>query len=143
MGFRTYLVVTIMVALLIWGPINHSWPAWLAIRIGYLIVVPTMVWLLLRCLWNYWQPNSKTEIVLERILSGLICVTLFTLAFLEATSKMHIDNTKWIQTRDGMEAVGDDIVVKGPDWGNALIIVIIALLVLWFGVLKKGTKTST
>jgi hypothetical protein len=143
MGFRTYLVVTIMVALLIWGPINHSWPAWLAIRIGYLIVVPTMVWLLLRCLWNYWQPNSKTEIVLERILSGLICVTLFTLAFLEATSKMHIDNTKWIQTRDGMEAIGDDIVVKGPDWGNALIIVIIALLVLWFGVLKKGTKTST
>jgi hypothetical protein len=143
MGFRTYLVVTIMVALLIWGPINHSWPAWLAIRIGYLIVVPTMVWLLLRCLWNYWQPNSKTEIVLERILSGLICVTLFTLAFLEATSKMHIDNTKWIQTRDGMEAIGDDIVVKGPDWGNALIIVIIALLVLWFGVLKKGTKSST
>jgi hypothetical protein len=56
---------------------------------------------------------------------------------------MHIDNTKWIQTRDGMEAIGDDIVVKGPDWGNALIIVIIALLVLWFGVLKKGTKTST
>lgn len=41
-----------------------------------------------------------------------------------------------------MEAVGDDIVLPGPDWGNVFVIVVIALLVLWFGVLKKGIKAS-
>jgi hypothetical protein len=142
MVFRNYLAATIFIVLLIWGPINHSWPAWLAIRIGYLIFVPLTVWLLLGWIWNYWQPNNKTEITLERILSGLICLALFTLAFIESTSKRHIGNTKWIQTRDGTEAVGDDIVLSGPDWGNVFVIVIIALLVLWFGVLKKRTKAS-
>jgi succinate dehydrogenase hydrophobic anchor subunit len=142
MTFRNYLAGTIFAVLLIWGPIDHSWPAWLAIRIGYVILLPLVVWLLLGWVWNHWQPNNKLEIILERILSGIICITLFVLAALEVTSKIHIGNTQWIQTRDGMEAVGDDIVLQGPDCGNAFVLAGIAILVLWFGVLRKGVKTS-
>lgn len=142
MTFRNYLAGTIFVILLILGPIDHSWPVWLAIRIGYLILIPLLVWLLLGWLWNFWQPSDKVEITLSRILSGLICIALFTLAILEATSKTHIGNTQWIRTRDGMEAVGEDIVLSGPDYGTVFIIIVIALLVLWFGVLKKGAKSS-
>ena len=142
MAFRNYLAGTIFAVLLIWGPIDHSWPAWLAIRIGYLVLIPLIIWLLLGWVWNFWQPGNKVEFALERLLSGIICAALFTLAVLEAISKTHIGNTKVIQTRDGMEAVGDDIVLPGPDWGNVVVILIIALLVLWFGVLKKGAKVS-
>ena len=124
------------------GPIDNSWPAWLAIRIGYLILVPLLVWLLIGLVWNYWQPSNKTDTTLQRVLSGTICFALFILAGLEATSKTHIGNTKVIQTRDGMEAVGDDIVLPGPDWGNVFVIMLIAALVLWFGVLRKGKKAS-
>ena len=35
MTFRNYLAGTIFIVLLVWGPIDHSWPVWLAIRIGY------------------------------------------------------------------------------------------------------------
>lgn len=142
MFFRNYLAGTIFAILLIWGPIDHSWPAWLAIRIGYLIIVPLVIWLLLGWVWNLWDPNNKLEITLERMLSGIICIVLLVLATLEAISKIHIGNDQWIRTRDGMEAVGEDIVLQGPDWRAVIVLVIIALLVLWFGVLKKGGKTS-
>ena len=39
MGSRKYLVGVLVVALLIWGPIDHSWPAWLLIRIGRVIAI--------------------------------------------------------------------------------------------------------
>src|SRR5688500_10947168 len=118
MNLRNYLEGTIFALLLIWGPLAHSWPAWLAIRIGYLILVPLACWFILGWIWNYFQPSSKLEITLERILSGVIFIGLLTLAVLEATSKTHIGNTQWVRTRDGMEAVGDDVVVQGPSWGN-------------------------
>ena len=142
MTFRNYLSGTILVVLLIWGPIEHSWPAWLAIRIGYLILVPLTVWFLLGWAWNYWQPNDKIEVLLNRFLSGMICIALFTLAVLEATSKKHIGNTQWIRTWDGAEAVGEDILLQGPDWVTVFIIATIALFVLWLGVIKRGKKSN-
>jgi len=142
MTFRNYLAGTIFAVLLIWGPIDHSGSASLAIRIGYLILVPLAVWLLLGWVWNHWQPNNKIEPTLERILSGIICIALFVFAILEAISERHIGNTQLIQTGDGMEAVGEDIVLQGPDFGNVFVLVLIAVLVLWIGVLKKGAKTS-
>ena len=36
-----------------------------------------------------------------------------------------------------MEAVGDDIVIKGPDWGNILMISVLAFCILWFGIIRK------
>ena len=82
------------------------------------------------------------ETTLERILSGLICIALFTFGVLEATSKTHICNTQWVRTRDGMEAVGDDIVLQGTDWGNVFIFGLFAIVFLWLAVSKKGTKSS-
>ncbi len=142
MNFREYLFGIIFLILLIWGPIDHSWPAWLAVRIGYLIFIPLAIWLLLGWAWNYWQPSNKLETTLERILSGAICMALFTFAGIEATSKNHIGNTQWIQTRDGLEAVGNDIILPGPDWGNFWVLIIIAFVILWVGVLKMHNKKS-
>lgn len=136
MIFRNYLVGTIFMVLLIFGPIDDTWTAWLAIRIGYLILIPLTVWLLLSWILNKWMPNDKTESLLIRILSVINSIALFPLAILEATSKTHIGNTQYIETRDGIEAVGDDILLPGRDWGSVLIILLFAGIVLWYGVIK-------
>ena len=62
------------------------------------------------------------------------------MSIFEINAKRHIGNTKLIQTRDVMEAVGDDMILNGPDYGNALILIIIAICVFWFGVLKRKSK---
>lgn len=76
------------------------------------------------------------------MLSGIISVGLFILAILEATSTTHFGNTQTIRTRDGYEDVGDYIELSGPDYGNVIVIVIIAMLFLWIGVVKYNSKTS-
>lgn len=142
MNFRIYLAGTIFWVLLIWGPVDHSKPFGLAIRAGCLILIPVIVWLLLSWAWLRWEPSNKLEIILERILSGIICIILFVLAFFEAIAKTHQGNTQQIQTRYEMEDVGEYVELQGTDWGNVLFLVVIALFVLWYGVLKKGTKAS-
>lgn len=140
MFFRQYLVTVIFIALLIWGPIDHSLKGWLIIRTAYLIIIPVLIYFLLAWIWNKWEPSEKVEDALERILSGLICAVLILMAIIEATSKEHIGNTKWIQTREGREAVGDDVVLSGPDWGNIIMLVIISIVVFVIGVMKVKTK---
>lgn len=140
MFFRRCFVAITFVLLLIWGPINYSWPGWLFIRIGYLILIPLIAWFLLYWLWKWWQPSEKLENVIDRILSGFVCIALSIFAFMEASSKSHIGNTKWVQTSDGMEAVGDDIILPGPDRETVLVIILIAIFVFLFGVLKIQLK---
>lgn len=137
MNFRRYLIIVIIISLLIWGPIDHTWPAWLAMRLGYLVLIPLTAWFLLSWLWNIWEPNTHVEEVLERILSGLIASFLFLMAIFESKSDAHIGNTAWIRTRDGMEAVGDDIVLNGPDYGNVVVLIGIALFFVWHSVSKR------
>jgi hypothetical protein len=142
MKFRGLITGTVFVILLIWGPINHSWPAWLFIRLAYLIIIPIAVSFLLKWIWNYWEPNTQNEDIAEKVASGIICLGLWTLAVLEVIAKTHIGNTHWIQTRDGMEAVGDDIVLPGPDWWNVLLLAAVSFCVLWFGIIKKTPVTK-
>jgi hypothetical protein len=140
LDFRNYLAGTIFFVLLIWGPINHSWTAWLVLRIGYLLIIPLIAWFLLGWVWNRWQLNAKLDSLLNRTLSGIIFIALIVLAILEATSTTHIGNTQRIRTRDGYEDVGDSILLQGPDYGNVFLIVLLAGFLLWFGVLKRGMK---
>jgi hypothetical protein len=141
MFFRKYFVIAIMVILLIWGPIDDKWTAWFAIRLGYLVLIPTIVWFLLNWIWDKWNPNTRTEDILERALSLVITIFLLVMAIFEIQAKTHLENDHWIRTREGMETVGDDILVKGPDYGHIFILVVIAICVFWFGVLKKKFKS--
>ena len=62
MEVRKYIVGLVAVVLLIWGPLDHSWPWWFAIRIGYLILIPLGTWFLLGWLWQDRQPQSDPEL---------------------------------------------------------------------------------
>lgn len=142
MTFKSYLSWTIFVILLIWGPIDHSWPSLLLIRTSYVVLIPIIVWIILSWFLNLLHITDKTDAILNRILSTIISVVLFILAILEATSKKHIGNTQTINTNVGNEDVGDYIELTGPDYGNVFVLVIFASLFLWHGVLRKEPKIN-
>jgi hypothetical protein len=134
MGSRKYIVGVVAVALLIWGPIDHSWPAWLAIRIGYLILVPLATWFILGWISKAWQPNPQTEKRLQRSLAGATAGVLLVFGIIQATADTHVGNTQWIQTRDGREAVGDDIVLPGADWGTVIMLLAASGCAFWLSI---------
>lgn len=87
MFFRKYFVAIIFLTLLMWGPIDHAWPAWLVMRLGYLILIPLMFWFLLTWIWNKYEPGSRTEDILERTISSIICLFLIVLSIFEINAK--------------------------------------------------------
>jgi hypothetical protein len=142
MNSRKYLVGVLVVVLLIWGPIDYSWPAWLAIRIGYLIAIPLATWFILGWIWRVWQPDAASENRLERALAGATGGVLVVLSIFEAMADTHVGNTMWVRTRDGMEAVGDDITLPGPDWGIVIMLIAAAGFAFWFSIAKRKKPDS-
>lgn len=140
MASRKYIVGVLVAVLLIWGPLDHSWPAWFAIRMGYLIVIPVAAWFFVGWIWRIWQPDVATENRFERALGGATAGVFVVLAILAAMAETHIGNTEWIQTRDGIEAVGDDIVLPGPDRGNVMMLLAFAGFAFWFSVAKRESE---
>jgi hypothetical protein len=140
MGSRKYLVGVVVVVLLIWGPIDHSWPAWFLIRTGYLITVPLTTWFLLGWVWKFWQPDEASEDISERVLAGLTGGVLVVLAIIEALSDTHIENTMSVRPRDGMEDLGDYVIVQGPDWGVVVILIILAGFAFWLSLTMRKPK---
>lgn len=143
MTSQKYLVGIVFIALLICGPIDHSWPAWLVIRISYLIVIPVIVWFLLKFIWRIWQPNTEAEDRLIRALASATSGVLFLLAIHELMSNTHIGNTMWIQTHEGQEAVGEDIILRGPDWGAVIILFILSIILFWYSTSKREEKNNS
>ncbi len=139
MSSRKYIVGMVFVALLIWGPIDHSWPAWLVIRTSYLVAIPLATWFV-GWIWRVWQPDAVTENRLVRALAGATGGVFVVLAIFGAMAETHIGNTMWFRTRDGMEAVGDDIVLSGPDWGNVMMLIGAAGFAFWFSIAKRESK---
>jgi hypothetical protein len=137
MTSQKYLVGVVFISLLIWGPIDNSWPSWLAIRISYLIVIPVIGWFLLKWIWRIWQPSAELEDRLIRALASVTSGVLLVWAILELMSDTNIGNTMLIQTHEGWEAVGDDIIVQGPDWGASIILFVLAVLAFWYSVYKE------
>lgn len=87
MGSRKYIVGVVAVALLIWGPLDHSWPAWLAIRIAYLILIPVATWFLLGWIWERWQPDPETERQLQS--ARIEAIKLIGIAVAATTAILH------------------------------------------------------
>jgi len=93
MTSQKFIVGVVLISLLIWGPIDHTWPSWLFIRISYFILIPVIVWFLLKWIWKIWQPNTELE---DRLIKALVSATsgvLFSLAIIELISNTNIGNT--------------------------------------------------
>ncbi len=134
MGTRKYLVGVLAFVLLIWGPIDHSWPAWFLIRAAYLLAIPTAAWFLLSWVWKVWRPDAAAENRLSRTLAGGTAGVLLVGAILAAQTEHHFECTQEVRTRDGSECVGDYVLVPGPDLGQAFMLTLAAGFAFCFGV---------
>ena len=137
MSARKYLVGVIVLVLLIWGPVDHAWPAWLFIRISYLVAIPTAAWFVLGLIWKLWRPDGSTEQRLNRTLAGATAGALLVGAIVAAQTKHHFICSQEVQTRDGPECVGDYVRVPGPDVGQAVVLTLAAGFAFWIGVRRE------
>lgn len=87
-----------------------------------------------------WRPDAEAEDRLHRSLTGATAGVLLIFAILEAMADTHVGNTQWIRTRDGMEAVGEDIILQGPDWGVVIMLVVASAFSLWLSISKSESK---
>ncbi|RYE56001.1 MAG: hypothetical protein EOP48_09000 [Sphingobacteriales bacterium] len=142
MNFPNLLALTAFVALLLFGPINHDWPAYFLIRLGYLILVPGILWLLSRRILRSLSVSKAKEKLLERTLFAMIALTFLTFAILTALQKNHVGNTKYVRYADGVEPVGDDILVAGADWGSVYVLLGLATVTFIVGVVRNKTTTD-
>jgi len=123
---RNYLTAALVLILLIWGPLDHSWPAWLAIRTGYLIAIPVATWWLLKWIWKAWQPDSATEERFERALYALTAGALLGLAAYDGSAKTHVGGPEW-----------DPAVLGGPDKARIGMELLFAGIAFWLSVRGK------
>lgn len=124
MSVRKFIVGMLAVALLLYGPINHSWPFWLAIRGAYLIGIPTLTWFALLWVWHVWDPSWTHEDRLVRVLSGFVAAWFLAEALRAIRMKHHF-----------MElASGDNVRIEGPDWFGVLLWGSFAACAVWFGI---------
>ena len=134
-----YIVFLVVVALLMLGPIGDS-SLGLLIRLGYLVAIPYATWFLLMWIWKVWQPDAETEDRLERVLAGATGGMLLMLAVFEALADTHVGNTMYVRSYYGREAVGDDIILPGPDWTMVFLCVFFSGFAFWFSMSKRLPK---
>ena len=138
MVFRNYFVGTLVAIFVLFGPPNSSWPYWL--NVGLTVSVPLIAWVVCWWIWENKKPTAKVENLLFQVLNGLISMFFLYQAFLTSKRSTHYGNTEYVHTHDGIEAIGDEIELTGPDWGDVLLKVFIALLFVWYGVYERRNK---
>lgn len=131
---RGYIVTVVTIILLLWGQIDHSWPFGLAIRLGYLIIIPLVTWFLLGLIWKVWSPDNEAEERLSRTLAGVTSGVFIVMAILAAYSDSHLGNTHVVRSEGGYEDVGDFIMLPGPDWGTVFLYTILACIAFWYSI---------
>jgi hypothetical protein len=140
MGVRRFLVGLVTVILLLWGPINQSWPLWFGIRVLYLVVIPAATWFLLGWLWRLWQPSESVEDRLKRTLAGVVAGGAFIGAILAAQSRHHFECAQDVGTGHpdpayaSSDCVGGYQRVPGPSTGEFILLAGVGVFALWFGI---------
>jgi len=135
---RYYLTFAIALILLIYGPIDRSWPAWIAIRIGYVFAIPIAALMLLNWIWKMLKPCKAAEERFERALYALTAGFFLGLAHHDGSAKNHHGNTGVAVTRDDIIEYGDDIVIPGPDKTRVGMDLLFAGIAFWHSV--KGEE---
>lgn len=72
MTSRNYIVAAVVIALLMWGNVDHGSSWWWVKRLGYVVLVPLGVWWLLNVIWRRWMPDEVIEDRLRRGIEGVL-----------------------------------------------------------------------
>lgn len=119
---------------LLFGPVN---PPELAVRIGYLIAIPVVVWFSLKFLGARWQLGEEDNKRVNCLLWGVLSGALLVGAYLQYSRGYYFECTQRILTRDGQECVGDYVPVEGADMVGTLMFLLAAAGAFWFGFVRQ------
>lgn len=105
------------------------------------LVVPVAfglgLWLALGMLWRHWDPDRDDEVGFGRGVAGLFAGLLFAAAYLASQDTAHLECTRWIQTRDGRECVGEDVPAPGPDTSMVVFLAGAGAFAFWVAVARS------
>lgn len=136
MSFRKYFTCFILVLVFFsissFGKFDHP-----VVRITLLIFVPLLTWFLIGFISKFVKVSLKAEVLLNKILSGIISFIFLVLAVSEYFKTSHIATTKTIRTNQGLEDVGDYISITGPNFGSIILCLVFSYLFFWFGVINS------
>ena len=133
---RDLLVGIFFAVLLLWGPVE---PFGITIRIAYLLILPGILWFILKYLGNKWRAGDAENRALTRKIVAVIAVALLFRSYLSFTASSHLECTQSIQTREGSECVGVYINVPGRDVSGTIVSAILGSFAIWYVI--KGWKT--
>lgn len=74
--------------------------------------------------------------MIPRIIGIIIAGIFLYCSYLATQDKSHIRNTEYIQTHEGREAIGEDIIVPGPDGRQIFFYFGAAIYTIWFTIKK-------
>jgi hypothetical protein len=133
---RNYIVGIVFVALLVFGPVQ---PYGMLIRVAYLAVVPTILWLALRYMGGKLDMDPSDNDRLNRGITAAIAGTLIVAAYQSATASDHGECTQTVRDgQGGYECVGDFVSAKGPARGAAIMWIVFAGVAFWVATSRKS-----
>lgn len=134
------IVILVIILLLLLGPIE---PYGMFFRISYLIVIPV---LLRYGLMNFGKSvgmDKHSNNRLTRAIYAGVAGILLVSAFSSYNAKYHTECDQYVQTRDGLECVGDYVTVKGSDKSGVVMKIMLSGFAMWLAVSKKSTDEQT
>jgi hypothetical protein len=139
-GNRNLLVGILAILLLLWGPIN---PYGIVFRIAYLIILPILLWFILKYFGDRWKAGKSTNDRLTRGILGIVAGVFFVGAYLSFTAPYHSQCTQEARTSDGgYECVGDYVSVSGPDKVSGLMSVAFGIIAAWYSISKRDENSA-
>ena len=132
-------------AILYYFAIIHEPIKWIPYAIDWIIgifIFPALSYVILKKIWEKWELSEKLDEAFSKILSGIITIHFIYELYIEINRKAHYANTEYVRTRDGYEAVGEWVSVKGPSLQNILIFSVLIIFFIWAGILRKHIKNK-
>jgi hypothetical protein len=136
---RNFILLLVAGILLVFGPIE---PYGLAVRIAYLIIIPTSIWVILRFWSISWNIDSSFNDRLTRALASGIAGALLVGAYLSFTSSYHIECEQYAGNGENRECVGDYKSVEGPDIFAGFLQIIVSGGAIWFAISDKSRNEA-
>lgn len=135
---QTFILTVFFIALLIFGPIE---PYGLIIRIAYLIVLPALLYFLLKYIGNTYELDDGMNDRIGRSLASMIAGGFFVAAFITLTQKSHMECDELLKVgRDEAECVGDYVRVSGPDYFQGIVFIAIGAVAVWYSLVRRNDQ---
>lgn len=128
---RTLITSALFGALLLFGPVQ---PGGLAVRIAYLIAIPSITWVALRAWGQKMNIGSATNDRIRRAVVAGIAGALLVAGYQAYTASHHLECDQFARTADGRECVGDYVKTKGGDVEGALVWALLAGFAFWYAI---------